>query len=200
MGETFRGGMVLKGKGLLIGIIVILLLLVMPFWGSYNSLVGLEEQVNNKWSQIDNQLVRRADLIPNLVETVKGYAQHEEAIFTEIADARSRLAGAGSPAEKIEAENQLTGTLSRLLAIAENYPNLKADANFRQLQDELAGTENRIATTRKDYNDAVTNFNSRIRRFPTVLIANMIGFEQKIYFEAPAGANEPPRVDFGSNK
>lgn len=189
----------LKGKGLLIGIIGIILLAVLSFAGSYNTLVGLEEQVNNKWSQIETQLARRADLIPNLVETVKGYAQHEEAIFTEIADARSRLAGAGTVSERLEAENQLTGALSRLLAIAENYPNLKADANFRQLQDELAGTENRIAIARKDYNDAVTTFNSRIRRFPTVLIANMLGFEQKVYFEAPEAAQQAPTVDFNTN-
>lgn len=189
----------LKGKGLLIGIIGIVLLLVLSFVGSYNSLVGLEEEVNNKWSQIETQLARRADLIPNLVETVKGYAQHEEAIFTEIAAARSRLVGAGNVAERMDAENQLTGALSRLLAIAENYPDLKADANFRQLQDELAGTENRIATARKDYNDAVTKFNSRTRRFPTVLIANMLGFQQKVYFEAPESAQQAPVVDFNTN-
>lgn len=189
----------MKGKGLLIGIVVLILLVVMPFLSSYNSLVGLEEQVNNRWSQIETQLARRADLIPNLVETVKGYAAHESEIFSEIADARSRLIGTGNVAERIAAENQLTGALSRLLAIAENYPNLKADANFRQLQDELAGTENRIAVARKDYNDAVTEFNSRIRRFPTVLFARMMGFEQKVYFEAPDSAQEAPIVDFSTN-
>lgn len=194
-----KGEQIMKNKGLLIGIIVVLLLIVMPFLSSYNSLVGLEEQVSNQWSQIDNQLTRRADLIPNLVETVKGYAQHEEAIFTEIAEARSRLAGGGSVGDVMEADNQLTGALSRLLAIAESYPDLKADANFRQLQDELAGTENRIAVARKDYNDAVSVFNSRMRRFPTRLFASMMGFERKIYFEAPAGVEEPPVVDFGTN-
>lgn len=186
----------MKGKGLLITIVVILALLVLPIMGSYNNLVGTEEQVNNKWSQIETQLTRRADLIPNLVETVKGYAQHEEAIFTEIADARSRLAGAGSTADRIAAENEMTSALSRLLAIAENYPNLKADANFRQLQDELAGTENRIAVARKDYNDVVTVFNSNVRRFPTVLVAKLLGFDQKVYFEAPAGAEQAPIVSF----
>lgn len=188
----------MKGKGLIIGIVVILLLLIMPIFGSYNSLIVLEEQVSNSWSQIDNQLTRRGDLIPSLVETVKGYAQHEEAIFTEIADARSRLAGAGSPAERMDSENQLTGALSRLLAISENYPDLKADTNFRQLQDELAGTENRIAIARKDYNDSVTSFNSKVRRFPTVFFAGIMGFEQKTYFEAPAGSREAPVVDFGT--
>ena len=186
----------MKGKGLLAGIVLIVLLLVLPAFTSYNSMVGLEEQVNNRWSQIENQLTRRADLIPNLVETVKGYAQHEEDIFTEIAEARSRLSGAGTAEERMDVENQLTGALSRLLAISENYPDLKADVNFRQLQDELAGTENRIATSRKDYNDAVTDFNSRIRRFPTVIFANMMGFDKKIYFEAPEGVEEAPTVDF----
>ena len=189
----------MKGKGLLLVIIGIIILLAISFAGSYNTLVGLEEQVNNKWSQIETQLARRADLIPNLVETVKGYAQHEEAIFSEIADARSRLVGAGNVSERMDAENQLTGALSRLLAIAENYPDLKADANFRQLQDELAGTENRIATARRDYNDAVTKFNSRSRRFPTVVFANMLGFEQKVYFEAPESAQQAPIVDFNTN-
>lgn len=189
----------MKGKGLIIAVIVLLLLVVLPFFGSYNSLVALEEQVNNRWSQVENQLARRADLIPNLVETVKGYAAHESAIFTEIADARSRLLGAGSVAERMAAENELSSALSRLLAIAENYPTLKADANFRQLQDELAGTENRIAVARKDYNDAVTAYNTRIRRFPTVLVARLMGFEPKIYFEAPESAQQAPRVDFGAN-
>ncbi|HHW07058.1 MAG TPA: LemA family protein [Clostridia bacterium] len=189
----------MKGKGLLIIIIALLLLVILPVFGSYNSLVALEEQVNNRWSQVENQLARRADLIPNLVETVKGYAAHESAIFTEIADARSRLIGAGNVAERIEAENQLSGALSRLLAIAENYPNLKADANFRQLQDELAGTENRIAVARKDYNDAVTAYNTRIRRFPTVLFAGLMGFTPKVYFEAPEGAQQAPIVDFSTN-
>ncbi len=187
----------MKGKGLLITIIVILVLLVIPVLSSYNGLVTKEEQVNNKWSQIETQLTRRADLIPNLVQTVKGYAQHEESIFTEVADARARLAGAGSTSDRITAENELAGALSRLLAIAENYPDLKADVNFRQLQDELAGTENRIAVARKDYNDVVTSFNSTVRRFPTVLIANLLGFGQKVYFEAPPGATEVPQVDFG---
>ncbi|HHY58986.1 MAG TPA: LemA family protein, partial [Clostridia bacterium] len=187
----------MKGKGLIIAVIVLLLLVILPFFGSYNSLVALEEQVNNRWSQVENQLARRADLIPNLVETVKGYAAHESAIFTEIADARSRLLGAGSVAERMAAENELSSALSRLLAIAENYPTLKADANFRQLQDELAGTENRIAVARKDYNDAVTAYNTRIRRFPTVLVARLMGFEPKIYFEAPESAQQAPRVDFG---
>ena len=189
----------MKGKGLIIAVIVLLLLVILPFFGSYNSLVALEEQVNNRWSQVENQLARRADLIPNLVETVKGYAAHESAIFTEIADARSRLLGAGSVAERMAAENELSSALSRLLAIAENYPTLKADANFRQLQDELAGTENRIAVARKDYNDAVTAYNTRIRRFPTVLVARLMGFEPKIYFEAPESAQQAPRVDFGAN-
>lgn len=190
----------MKRKGLLIAVVLLLLLLVLPFFSSYNSLVALEEQVNNRWAQVENQLARRADLIPNLVETVKGYAAHESAIFNEIADARSHLIGAGSVAERIEAENQLSSALARLLAIAENYPNLKADANFRQLQDELAGTENRIAVARKDYNDAVTAYNTRIRRFPTVLFARLMGFEPKVYFEAPESAQQAPIVDFSTDR
>ena len=187
----------MKNKSLLI-ILILIVLLIVPIFSSYNGLVAKEEAVNNKWSQIDAQLTRRADLIPNLVQTVKGYARHEESIFTEIANARARLAGSGDTAERISAENELSGSLSRLLAIAENYPDLKADTNFRQLQDELAGTENRIAVARKDYNDVVTVFNSSVRRFPTVLIARIMGFDQKTYFEAPASANQIPIVDFNS--
>lgn len=179
-------------------IVVILAVAAMFIFGSYNGLVGSEENVNSKWSQIDNQLQRRADLIPNLVNTVKGYAAHEETIFTEVTRARENLIGAGNVAEKGQADAELTGALSRLLAIAENYPDLKADANFRQLADELAGTENRIAVARMDYNNAVQDYNSRIRRFPTVIIAGMFGFEKKDYFQAEQGAKEVPKVDFGT--
>jgi len=177
-------------------IVVILAVAAMFIFGSYNGLVSSEENVNGKWSQIDNQLQRRADLIPNLVNTVKGYAAHEETIFTEVTRARENLIGAGNVAEKAQADTELTGALSRLLAIAENYPDLKADANFRQLADELAGTENRIAVARMDYNNAVQDYNSRIRRFPTVIIAGMFGFDKKDYFQAEQGAKEVPKVDF----
>jgi LemA protein len=181
-----------------IAIVVILAVVALFIFGSYNGLVSSEENVNSKWSQIDNQLQRRADLIPNLVNTVKGYAAHEQTIFTEVTRAREKLIGAGSVEEKARADAELSGALSRLLAIAENYPNLKADANFRQLADELAGTENRIAVARMDYNNAVQAYNSKIRRFPTVIIAGMFGFEKKDYFKAEEGAREVPKVDFGS--
>lgn len=181
-----------------IAIVVILAVVALFIFGTYNGLVSSEENVNSKWSQIENQLQRRADLIPNLVNTVKGYAAHEQNIFTEVTKAREKLIGAGSVEEKARADAELSGALSRLLAIAENYPNLKADANFRQLADELAGTENRIAVARMDYNNAVQAYNSKIRRFPTVIIAGIFGFEKKDYFKAEEGAKEVPKVDFST--
>ncbi|HHY92967.1 MAG TPA: LemA family protein [Firmicutes bacterium] len=179
-------------------VVTVLLLLALLGFGSYNSLVTLDEKAQSSWSQIDNQLQRRADLIPNLVATVKGYAAHEEAVFAQVNEARAKLAGAQSVRDAAQADAQLSGALSRLLAVVENYPNLKADANFRQLQDELAGTENRIAVARMDYNNAVQRFNAAIRRFPTVIFARLLGFTPKDYFQAEAGAREVPRVNFGS--
>lgn len=176
-----------------VGIIVIL---AMILGSGYNNLVSLSETVDSSWSQVENQLQRRADLIPNLVNTVKGYAEHESEVFTEIADARSRLIGAGSVGEAAEADAALSSALSRLLAISESYPQLKADANFRGLQDELAGTENRIATTRMDYNNVVQTYNTKIKRLPTALYAGILGFDEKEYFKAEAGAQEAPTVDF----
>jgi len=183
----------LKG---LITILVIVAILALLVFSSFNGLVASDEAVNSAWSQVENQLQRRMDLIPNLVNTVKGYASHEEKIFTEVTRAREKLIGAGSLAEKAEADQELSGALSRLLAIAENYPELKADANFRQLSDELAGTENRIATSRMDYNNVVQSFNTKIRRFPTVIIAKMFGFEKKDYFKAAENAKQAPTVNF----
>ena len=180
---------------ILIGIVVVAVLLIMSGVGSYNNLVKKSESVKSSFSQIDNQLQRRNDLIPNLVATVKQYAAHEEEIFTDIAEARSQLAGAGTVAEQAEGDAAVTGALSRLLAISENYPDLKANENFIQLQDELAGTENRITTARKDYNDVAADYNTSIRRFPTMIFANMLGFDQVDYFEADETSRENPDVD-----
>lgn len=182
-------------KGWMVWILAAVILLL---WGiaSFNSLVKQEEKVNSAWSQVDVQLQRRADLIPNLVETVKGYAAHEQQIMAAVSDARARLAGAQNFSQRLESEQQLTGALSRLLAVVENYPNLKADANFRQLSDELAGTENRIAVANRDYNEAVRVYNSRRRGFPASLIANQYGFGPRDYFEARPGAKEVPQVKF----
>lgn len=179
-------------------VVIIVVILVVSLLSSYNSLVSLEENVNSKWSQVENQLQRRADLIPNLVNTVKGYASHEEKILTEVSRAREKLIMAGSIAEKGEANAELSSALSRLLAISENYPDLKADATFRNLMDNLAGTENRIAVARMDYNNAVEAYNSKIRRFPTVIIASMLGFDKKEYFKAEDGAKQVPKVDFNT--
>ncbi len=177
------------------GIILILAILIIP---GYNNLVRLSESVNSSWSQVENQLQRRADLIPNLVQTVKGYATHEEEIFTQVAEARAKLAGAATVSEAAQADQALNSALGRLLAIAENYPQLKADANFRALQDELAGTENRIATARMDYNNAVQAYNTKIKVFPTSIYAGIFGFGPKDYFKAAESAGEVPKVDFSN--
>ena len=162
----------------------------------YNKLVKSSEDVDGAWSQVENVLQRRADLIPNLVETVKGYAAHEKEIFTEVANARARLLSARSPEQAEAGEQQMQSALGRLLAIAERYPDLKADKNFMHLQDELAGTENRIAVERMRYNEVVKDHNTRIRKFPTNLVARVTGFDRKDYFEASPTAKEVPRVDF----
>jgi len=177
-------------------ILAVVALLVVFGISSYNSLVGLNENVNGKWSQIENMLQRRADLIPNLVNTVKGYAAHEQQAIQSVADARAKLAGAGGPAAKAQANGELNSALARLLVVVENYPNLKADKNFRALMDELSGTENRIAVARKDYNDAVQVFNTKIRSLPTSIFAGMMGFGPKEYFRAEEGARQVPQVNF----
>jgi len=165
----------------------------------YNRIQTLDETVSGYASQIEVQLQRRADLIPNLVETVKGFAAQEEEIFTSVADARARLSGAvqsGDIGEMAAANQGMNSALSRLLAIVENYPELKSNENFRMLQDQLEGTENRIATARQDYNAAVREYNAYIRRFPQVLTAKIIGAESREYFEADEGAAEAPQVEF----
>ncbi|PYT34094.1 MAG: LemA family protein [Acidobacteria bacterium] len=183
---------------LVVGGVVVLILVIagMSLAGIYNRLVAQDQQVKAAWAQVQNVLQRRADLIPNLVETVKGYATHEKEVFENVAEARSRLAGATSPREAAAANAGLTSALGRLLAIAENYPALKANENFMRLQDELAGTENRIAVERMRYNEAVQAFNTSIKRFPTNFLARMLGFSEKEYFEAEPGAQEAPKVKF----
>jgi len=178
----------------LIGIGVVVLIIAIMLISGYNSLVTKSEAVENALSYIDTQLQRRNDLIPNLVATVKKYAAHEEEVFTQIAEARSKLAGATSIAEQAQADAEISSALSRLLAIAENYPELKANENFINLQDELAGTENRIANARRDYNEIARDYNTAIRRFPTNIYASLFGFEKVNYFEASDQAREAPNV------
>lgn len=165
----------------------------------YNRIQTLDEQAQQAKQQIEVQLQRRADLVPNLVNTVKGYAAHEEGVFTQVANARAGLAGAirsGDPAQQAAADAQLTGALGRLLAIAEAYPQLKADQTFLRLQDELSGTENRIAVSRSDYNAAVNAYNSYIRSFPQKITAAVTGAKPRTYYDAPAGSDVVPTVDF----
>ena len=176
----------------------IIVLAALPLGGcSYNRFVTQEEAIKAQWAQVQNQLQRRNDLIPNLVETVKGYAQHEEKVFTDIAEARSRLLAARSPEETIAAANQQTSALGRLLAVVENYPQLKANEQFNRLMDELAGTENRIAVERMRYNEKVQEYNTARRQFPGVVTAKMFRFQDYPLFEAPPEAKQVPKVNFG---
>jgi LemA protein len=164
---------------------------------SYNRFTASEEAIKAQWGQVQNQLQRRNDLIPNLVETVRGFAAQEREIFTAVAASRERLAGARTPGETIEAANEQSSALARLLVVVENYPQLKSDATFQRLMDELAGTENRLATERMRYNERVQEYNTLRRRFPSNVTARMFGFQEYPYFEAPAAAQQLPRVDFG---
>ena len=178
--------------------VAIVLILVIGFYlyiiGTYNTLVSLNEEVKAAWSQVENQLQRRMDLIPNYVETVKGYAKHEREGFIEVTEARAKVGGSVNPSQKIEANNELAAALSRLLLVVERYPDLKANQNFIRLQDELAGTENRIAVERMRYNEAVLKYDKRIKKFPTRILASISGFTEAPYFEAPEEAKEPPKV------
>lgn len=181
----------------ILGIVVIIIVIIFVWGiGSYNGLVSSEQQVDTAKSNIETQLQRRSDLIPNLVSTVKGYASQEKEIFTDIANARAQLAGANTIPEQANANAALSSALSRLLLIVENYPELKSNQNFQDLSIQLEGTENRIAIARQDYNTAVTNYNTKRRRFPTNIIGNLFGFEARDYFEASAGAEQVPVVDF----
>src|SRR6201993_3881081 len=189
------------GKGLIV--IIILGLIALVVFGQYvsvrNTLVTKNESVKAAWSQVDIVLQRRADLIPNLVETVKGYAKQEQTVFGDIAKARSALLSAGSPQEKIAANGQLDGALGRLLLIVENYPQLKSNENFLRLQDELAGTENRIAVERKRYNDTLQDYNTYVQQFPNSLFAGWAGFKPNdAYFQATEGSRVAPKVNFSS--
>jgi LemA protein len=176
---------------------VVLTLLVLPLGGcSYNKFVSQDQAIKSQWAQVQNQLQRRNDLIPNLVESVKGYAAHEEGVFKEIADSRSRLLAARSPEETIAAANQQTSALGRLLAISENYPQLKANEQFNRLMDELSGTENRIAVERQRYNERIQEYNTSTKQFPANLTAKMFGFKEYPFFEAPTEATQVPRVNF----
>ncbi|OLB21382.1 MAG: LemA family protein [Acidobacteriales bacterium 13_2_20CM_55_8] len=186
-------------KGLIV--IIVLILIALAIFGQYvsvrNTLVTKNEAVKAAWSQVDIVLQRRADLIPNLVETVKGIAKQEQTVFGDIAKARSQLLSAGTPSEKIAANQQLDGALGRLLAIVENYPQLKSNENFLRLQDELAGTENRIAVERKRYNDALQDYNTYIQKFPANIFARWAGFKpNEAYFTATEGSRQVPKVDF----
>ena len=185
-----------KGTIILIAVIAVIAIIAFSCVGTYNSLVAQRENVDTQYSAIDTQLQRRIDLIPNIVNTVKGYAAHESEVFGAVSDARARLAGASTKEEAAEADSELTSAVSRLLMIAENYPDLKADTQFTALTDELAGTENRVAVARKDYNDAAKTYSTQIKTFPKVIIANLFGFEKAEYFEAADGAKSAPQVNF----
>jgi LemA protein len=169
----------------------------LPLTGcSYNTFVTQEEQIKSQWAQVENQLQRRNDLIPNLVETTKGFAQHEEAVYKDIADARSQLLNAKSPEESIAAANRQSSALGRLLAVVENYPQLKSNEQFNRLMDELAGTENRLATERMRYNEKVQAYDTSRRQFPGNLTAKMFSFKEYPYFQAPPEAKQAPKVNF----
>ena len=186
-------------KTLIIIAVILFILILIPYTflkGTYNRLVTMDESVNSAWAQVENQLQRRYDLIPNYVETVKGYAAHEKELFVQVTEARSRVGGAGNVPDKIAAINDLSSALSRLMVVVERYPDLKANQNFIRLQDELAGTENRIAVERRRYNETVRAFNEKVRQFPTNIIAGMFGFEKATYFEVPKEAQEAPKIKF----
>lgn len=185
-----------KSKIILIGVIAVIIILVLMIIGGYNGIVTEAEEVDNKFATVDAQLQRRADLIPNLVNTVKGYTEQEKEIIQLVTDAREKLAGAKSVSEKAEANDELTEALNNFMVIVENYPDLKSSQNFIQLSDELAGTENRIATARRDYNEAVKSYNAKIKKFPSNVIAGIFGYKSKDYFQATEKSQEVPTVEF----
>lgn len=186
-----------KGGSKFLIILIIVAVIGFGLFNTYNGLVVTEEKVNQSYADLQTAVQRRADLIPNLVNTVKGYASHEEETLTRITEARSKVTSASSPEELSEANAELTRALGDINVVVEAYPELKANQNFIQLQDELAGTENRIAVARKDYNGVVNTYNSQVRRFPTSIFAKILGFSPKAYFEADPGSEKAPTVDFG---
>lgn len=190
--KTTRTSAALAWAGTIFGWIA---LLTLPGCG-YNTLVRQNEAVDSAWSEVQNQLQRRNDLIPNLVNTVKGFAQQEKDVLIKVTEARSRVAGAGNPAEAMAASNELSSALSRLLVVVEKYPELKSDQNFLRLQDELAGTENRLAVARMRYNEAAQTYNTTAKSFPTNLLGRLFGFGPRPYFEAPESAKAVPEVKF----
>jgi len=194
-----KEGKMTTGKKIIIVVAVIAVLaiaLYSLFAGNYNRFVQMDVGIKAAWSQVENQLQRRYDLIPNLLETVKGYAKQEKDVLVEVTNARSKVGGAGTVPDKIAANNELSGALSRLMVVIERYPDLKSNQNFLKLQDELAGTENRIAVERMRYNDAVKIYNQAIRTFPANLVAGMFGFKEAAFFEAPKDAKATPQVKF----
>ncbi len=185
-----------KSNIVIICIVIFILIIAMIMIGTYNGMISKKEAVDSSVSNLDVMLQRRADLIPNLVNTVKGYTSHENEIIDKVTEARTKLVNAGSVEEKSKANSELSNSLNALMVVVENYPDLKSSENFKQLSDELAGTENRIAVARKDYNDAVKTFNTSIKRFPNNILAGMFGFEQESYFEADEKSSEVPSVSF----
>lgn len=194
----------MKKKSSILWIVIIVLI---ALWGvsSYNGIVNQDEEATKAWGNVENQYQRRADLIPNLVNTVKGYAAHESETLQAVVEARAKATSISVNAENMtaeqlqeyqEAQNQVTGALGRLIAVSESYPDLKANENFKELQAQLEGTENRIAVERKNFNETVKKYNATIRRFPQTILANLFGFEKKPYFEAEAGSEKAPTVEF----
>ncbi len=180
--------------------LAVLAFVALPLTGcSYNRFVGQEEAIKAQWAQVQNQLQRRNDLIPNLVESVKGYAAHEEGVFKEIADARAKMMGAKTPEETIQAANQTSSALGRLMVVVENYPQLKANEQFNRLMDELSGTENRVAVERQRYNEKIREYNTSRRQFPANLTAKIFSFKEYPFFEAPAEAQQVPKVNFNKS-
>lgn len=180
----------------LIVVLVVVVVLAIAAVALYNNLVKLRNMVDNAWAQVDVQMQRRLDLVPNLVETVKGYASHERGTLDEVTQARAAMANASSPEDKMQADGMLTGALKSLFAVAEAYPDLKANVNFQQLQTELSNTEDKISYMRQSYNDTVMKYNTAIQTFPAVLFAGMMGFKERQSFDADSGAEQAPRVQF----